>query len=147
MNGLRLSLRMTSLVFMLVVLLISPFEINAKVKEKSKLSYGVQYEKLDYRKSSIRAGVDKLEIDVSDQFTEVQLGKPVPLDNLTTVRNRVKSYHKGTNNVVGAINANFYLAQKNKDTRPVHLISDANRLIYKGYVNEGKENLINEPIA
>lgn len=129
--------------------LVTPIHIEAssKVKKKTKLSYGVYYEKLNYSMKSSKGGVDKLEIDLSDQFTEVQLGKAEPLDKLATVRTRANSYHKKNNNVVGAINANFYLAQRGKDTRPVHLISEANRLVYAGYVNDDKNKFINEPIA
>lgn len=126
--------------------LVSPIhtEAAAKVQHSSQLSYGVNYKKINYTEKAVKAGVDVMEIDVSDIFTEVQLGKAEPLDNLTTVRNRANAYHKKNNNIVGAINANFYKA---KEKRPVHLISEDNRLVYAGYVNDDKNTYVNEPIA
>src|SRR5699024_4853083 len=78
-------------------------------------------------------GINVMEMDVSDAFTEVQLGKPDPLDKLMTVKNRANTYDKSGNKIVGAINANFYSMNKK---RPVHLISDDNRLVYNGFINK-----------
>src|SRR5699024_6556106 len=89
------------LVAILLVSLVVPLQIEAssKVKQRAKLSHGVNYEKLDYSKKNSKGTVDKIEIDVSDQFTEVQLGRAEPLDNLATVRKRANTYHKKNNNI------------------------------------------------
>src|SRR5699024_9329075 len=71
-------------------------------------------------------------------------GKADPLDSLVTVRKRANTYHTKNNKVMGAINANFF---HNQERRPVHLISEDNRLVYKGFVNESENEFVNEPIA
>lgn len=120
-------------------------EASAKVNQQYKPSYGVHYKNLNYSIGSKTEKVNVMEMDVADAFTEVQLGKPDPLDNLTTVLNRAKSYNKKGNQIVGAINANFY---HGSERRPVHLISEENRLVYAGYINEDNKNTyVNEPIA
>lgn len=133
------------------ILLSAPMNADAKknVKEKSQLSHGVDYKKMNYTKGGAKGRVNLMEMDVSDAFTEVQFGKPQPLDNLATVRDRANSYDKKYNQIIGAINANFWKVKPgwSDTTRPVHLISEDNRLVYAGYVNKGNNNLINEPIA
>src|SRR5699024_12508641 len=87
-----------------------------KVNEKYNPSYGIEYKNVDYTKGSTKGRVDIMEMDVSDVFTEVQLGKAEPLDNLATVRSRANTYHTKENKIMGAINANFYHVQ---ERRPV----------------------------
>lgn len=129
--------------------LTAPIHTDAasKIQKQSKLSYGVDYKKLDYTDGKTKGGVDVMEVNVSDQFTDVQLGKADPLDKLATVRKRADFYNKKSNQIVGAVNANFFLATKGKVPRPVHLISEENRLVYAGYVNKDKNQYVNEPIA
>ncbi|WLV24422.1 phosphodiester glycosidase family protein [Aciduricibacillus chroicocephali] len=129
--------------------LATPIQIKAesKVKTQSKLSYGVDYKNIDYTAGSTKAGVDVMEVNISDPYTAVQLGRANPLDKLATVRARATSYNQKYNQIIGAINANFFLATQGKVTRPVHLISEDNRLVYAGYVNTDKNQYVNEPIA
>src|SRR5699024_3110862 len=84
-----------------------------------------------------------MEMDISDMFTEVQLGKPDPLDKLMTVKDRANTYSKSGNQIVGAINANFYEMNKK---RPVHLISEENRLVYAGYISADSP-FVRSPLA
>src|SRR5699024_3109841 len=86
-----------------------------------------------------------LEIDTTDPFTEVQLGRGGQLNHLTTVLNRAKSFDKSGNKIVGAINANFYqLAER----IPSHLVAHHDRLIYKGHVWTNDANqFVNKPIG
>jgi|GEM_PF-6464405 len=122
-------------------------EAASNIKDRSKLSYGVDYKKLTYSEGNIKAGIDVMEVNVSDAFTEVQLGKADPLDKLATVRARANSFNRSDNQIVGAVNANFFLATKGKVTRPVHLISEDNRLVYGGYINKDENELVNKPMA
>lgn len=129
--------------------LVAPIHTEAasKIQAQSKLSYGVDYKKLTYTEGKMNAGVDVMEVNISDAFTEVQLGKADPIDQLATVRARANSFNRTDNQIVGAVNANFFLATKGKVTRPVHLISEDNRLVYGGYVNKDVNQLVNQPIA
>lgn len=138
--------RLTTVVLTVILALSSVFlatPLNAdaatyKVNTKYKPSYGVEYKKLD-------GDINVMEMDISDAFTEVQLGKPDPLDNLMTVKNRANSYNKSGNQIIGAINANFYEMSKH---RPVHLISENNRLLYNGYINAGSAwTFVTSPLA
>lgn len=111
-----------------------------KVNQKYNPSYGVQYKNINYNNRDVNV----MEMDVADAFTEVQLGKAEPLDNLMTVRKRANTYSKSGNKIVGAVNANFYQVA---ERRPVHLISEDNRLVYAGYINKDPNTYVNEPIA
>lgn len=122
-------------------------EAASSVKKNSKLSYGVTYKKLEYSAGAVKSGVDVTEINVADAFTKVQFGKANPLNQLAPVRTRAESFNQIGNNILSAVNSNFFLSEKGKDTRPVHLISEDNRLVYGGYVNNDKNQFVNEPIA
>src|SRR5699024_10475474 len=78
-----------------------------KVNEKYSPSYGIEYKNVDYTKGSAKGRVNVMEMDVSDVFTEVQLGKAEPLDNLATVRSRANTYHTKNNKIIVPINTNF----------------------------------------
>src|SRR5690625_435335 len=119
------------------VFMSTPLQADAgKIKPKYKPSYGVQYK-------SDNNGVNVMEMDISDMFTEVQLGKPDPLDKLMTVKDRANTYSTFGNQIVGAINANFYEMNKK---RPVHLISEENRLVYAGYISADSP-FVRSPLA
>lgn len=134
---------------LLVFTVITPLhtEASKKVREESDLSGGVHYKEIDYKEDGINGRVNMMEIDASDAFTEVKMSKAHPLDNLATVRQRAEPYHLEERRIVGAINANFFKMEQGKETRPVHLISEDNRLVYGGFVNDDKNGLVNEPIA
>src|SRR5699024_5044710 len=119
------------------VFMSTPLQADAdKIKQKYKPSYGVQYK-------SVNNGVNVMEMDISDMFTEVQLGKPDPLDKLMTVKDRANTYSKSGNQIVVAINANFYDINKK---RPVHIISSENRRVYSGYYRADRP-VVTSPLA
>src|SRR5699024_2171506 len=119
------------------VFMSTPLQADAaKIKPKYKPSYGVQYK-------SDNNGVNVMEMDISDMFTEVQLGKPDPLNKLMTVKERANTYSKSGNQIVGGINATFYEMNKK---RPVHIISEENRLVYDGYIS-ADSTFVRSPLA
>src|SRR5699024_11455824 len=94
MNGLEKILKRNIVGFLSIILFISSIMLTTsvtadaatKVNEKYSPSYGIEYKNVDYTKGSAKGRVNVMEMDVSDVFTEVQLGKAEPLDNLATVR-------------------------------------------------------------
>lgn len=59
---------------------------SQKINSQSKLSEGVHYKNINYNDGSINNHVNVLEVNLSDQFTQVQLGKSNPLNKLESVR-------------------------------------------------------------
>ncbi|SES88143.1 S-layer homology domain-containing protein [Oceanobacillus limi] len=115
-----------------------------KVNEQIKLSYGISFKDLTYIDSISQNHINSMQINLSDPFTKVKLGKADPLNHLETVRLKAKKYNQPGNQVFGAINGSFYNV---RDHIPINLISENNQLVFAGSVSTDKSSHVNEPIS
>ncbi|MCG1027052.1 phosphodiester glycosidase family protein [Virgibacillus halodenitrificans] len=136
-----------ALIFIINILIFFPstsLASSQKVTKEFPPSVGVFYQKINYQAGSVRNNVNALKINLSDPFTQVQLGIADPLNKLETLRNKAAQYNKPGNQVVGAINGGFFNV---KDRIPVHLISKDNRLVMAGGVSKNTGTYVNKPIS
>ncbi|MCP1143710.1 S-layer homology domain-containing protein [Lysinibacillus endophyticus] len=104
------------------------------------VSQGVKYSNYTYSSKPI----NHLEVDLSNPYTELQLGLPSPINTVSTLTDRANKDSREGNRVVGAINANFY---NMTDGYPLYLISQNNNIVMPEVLSDTKQYYVSEPIA
>ncbi|SOB90874.1 Ig-like protein group 2 [Ureibacillus xyleni] len=104
------------------------------------VSQGVKYSNYTYSGKPI----NHLEVDLSNQYTELQLGLPFPINTVSTLTDRANKDSKEGNRVVGAINANFF---NMTGGYPLYLISQNNNIVMPEVLSDTKQYYVSEPIA
>lgn len=107
------------------------------------LSPGVKYSNYTHKGSKTNI-VNHLEVDLTDSFTKIGLGLPVPVNTLMTTTQHANSRSKEGNRVVGAINSNFY---NMGDGYPLYLISQYNTIVTPSVISSSSSNYVSQPIA
>jgi uncharacterized protein YigE (DUF2233 family) len=134
----------TMLLFCYLLLPLPASAATLKVNNEFKATHGIVFKDITYKDSISQNNTNTMEINLSDPYTKVQLGKPDPLNSLETLRAKAKKYNRIGNQVIGAINGGFYNVA---DRIPVNLISENNKLVFAGAVSSNKNTYVNEPIS
>lgn len=111
--------------------------------ESYPLSQGVNYSNYTY-KGSKTSTVNHLAVDLSNSFTKIALGLPMPINSLATTTQHANNNSKEGNRVVGAINSNFY---NMSDGYPLYLISQYNSIVTPDVISSSSSNYVSQPIA
>ena len=130
----------------LVFLLAFPAVSFAAVKDQFKVSQGVQYE---YNQQDISGNIQAirhLTVDLSDPYTTVDVGYPVPLNKLARTTVQANTYTGPGKQVAGAINGSFFWS-KDQGYLPMYLIAYRDRLMNAGIIASGADQYVNRPIA
>lgn len=104
----------------------------------------VTYKQQKQNSGSIDQMANVLEIDVSDQYTSVQLGLPTPYPRLDTLKDQTQAVSKKGNRVVGGINGSFfhYLTRT-----PAYMVSRDQRIINMGAISQKSNDFMYTPAA
>ncbi|GAA0486862.1 hypothetical protein GCM10008986_10340 [Salinibacillus aidingensis] len=114
------------------------------VKDEYQVSSGTYYQELQVGQQDSPNSMRVMEIDLSDTYTNVEVGYPSSLTTLQETTSQAMKYHQDGHQVAGAINGGFYYTRNGE---PMNLISKDNRLISAGKVGESNEAYVNESIA
>ncbi|RSL33633.1 hypothetical protein D7Z54_10005 [Salibacterium salarium] len=105
------------------------------------VSPGVTYE------NDTRAGADILQVDLTEEYSKLDIGIPNPLDQLRTTSQQAISATRAENHVVGAVNASFFDMGSRSTQLPFSIITKENEIISFGRISEGREHYRSEPIV
>ncbi|WP_343796163.1 phosphodiester glycosidase family protein [Bacillus carboniphilus] len=116
-------------------------EANAN---KITIGPGITYQNQTIVKQDKKQSINVVEVDLANQFTELELSVPEKLGerDTTTVQANKNSYEG--HRVVGAINGSFFDMSSGL---PMYLIAQDNKIINSGFIASGKSNYVSEPIA
>ncbi|MBA2175543.1 phosphodiester glycosidase family protein [Halobacillus locisalis] len=104
----------------------------------------VTYKQQKQNSGSIDQMANVMEIDVSDQYTTVQLGLPTPYPSLDTLTNQTQAVSGEGNRVVGGINGSFFhFLTKN----PAYFVSKDQRIINMGAISQKSNDFMYTPAA
>ncbi|RHW40191.1 hypothetical protein D1B33_03685 [Lysinibacillus yapensis] len=122
----------------------SASDFNNKVaEEKLEVSPGVTHLERKYQSSTTKQVVNVLDVNLSNTYTELELGLPNPMNSLRTTSSLAKSYSTLGHRVVGAVNASYFLG----NGVPANLLAQNNEIINYGILGEGTESPTQNPIA
>ncbi|NGP46505.1 hypothetical protein G4V62_16700 [Bacillaceae bacterium SIJ1] len=126
--------------------MLAPQEASALSNRQSSDSYhlspGVEYSKHQYHDGgSNRQAVNVLSVDLTDEFTRLDINLP---GRLQTTTNQAKEKHKEGNQVVGATNAAFFNFSSGL---PVNLIALNNVLVNRGIIGKDANSPTNTRVA
>ncbi|SDH18527.1 Ig-like domain (group 2) [Alteribacillus persepolensis] len=105
------------------------------------VSPGVTYE------SDAAHGANVLTVDITENYSELDIGVPEPLNQLQTTSEQSRNATREGHRVVGAINASFFDMGAGSTQLPFSIITKNNEIISFGRVSEGREHYRSEPIV
>lgn len=115
-----------------------------KVSEQEKvIAPEVKHIQQNYQSGSVKEFVNVLDLNLSNQYIDLELGIPDPLNTLKTTSSRARENSKLGHQVVGAVNASFFLS----DGLPANLLSKNNEIINYGILGTNTESPTQSPVA
>ncbi|WP_185819462.1 S-layer homology domain-containing protein [Salibacterium salarium] len=102
---------------------------------------GVTYE------SDSSAGANILQVDLTEEYSQLDIGVPDPLNQLRTTSQQAINATRDEHHVVGAVNASFFDMGSGSTQLPFSIITKDNEIISFGRISEGREHYRSEPIV
>lgn len=115
---------------------------NKQQEQRTLLAPSVTHIKENYQSGSIREAVNILDVNLSNTYTNLEIGLPNPLNALRTTTSTAKENSYDGHRVVGAVNASFFLG-----TGPANLLAKNNQIINYGILGDKYDSPTQEPVA
>ncbi|WP_243299882.1 phosphodiester glycosidase family protein [Bacillus litorisediminis] len=133
------------LVIMLLSVLLMVFPLSTAAGAQSlQLSPGVKHTQEKKVLSGNEQFFNVLEVDLTNPYTQIEVGVPNPLNSLKTVTSLAKRDTQIQHHVVGAVNASFF----HTDTRlPAYLLAVDNEIVNLGAVSSSYTDYMYKPAA
>ncbi|MFY3791588.1 S-layer homology domain-containing protein [Ureibacillus sp. MALMAid1270] len=117
---------------------------NNKVSEKKKvIGPEVNHIQQSFQSGSVKEFVNVLDVKLSNTYTNLELGLPNPINSLKTTSVRAKENSFDGHQVVGAVNASFFMS----DGQPSNLLAINNEIINYGILGTNTESPTQSPVA
>ncbi|KGR80129.1 S-layer homology domain-containing protein [Ureibacillus manganicus] len=115
-----------------------------KVSETEKVvAPQVIHKQQKFKTDSINEFVNVLDINLSNTYTKLEIGMSDPLKLRNTTSNLAKAHSYEGHQVVGAVNASYFLA----NGLPANLLAQNNEIINYGILGENTESPTQNPVA
>ncbi|SFQ23819.1 S-layer homology domain-containing protein [Salibacterium halotolerans] len=102
---------------------------------------GVSYESDD------ATGADILQVDLTQEYSKLDINVPEPLDQLRTTSQQAKNSTRAGHRVIGAVNASFFDMGSGSTQLPFSIITQNNEIISYGRVSDSRVHYRSEPIV
>ncbi|MFZ4451126.1 S-layer homology domain-containing protein [Salibacterium aidingense] len=105
------------------------------------VSPGVTYE------SDGASGANILQIDLTKEYSDLDINVPDPLDRLQTTSQQARNATREEHRVVGAVNASFFDMGSGSTQLPFSIITKDNEIISFGRISNSRQHYRSEPIV
>lgn len=107
------------------------------------VSPGVTHIQESYQSNDMKEVVNFLNIDLTNSYTELEIGMPNPINSLKTTSAISKIHNYEGHRVVGATNASYFLG----NGFPANLLVNNNVIVNYGILGENSDSPTQEPVA